>query len=121
MRKKGHLEGPILKTDEDLKDGSPQSCAWSSSLTPVWSFRKGISQGLTRELEPVGGRASSPSTHAPASVSIQPCIRIRADVSVCILIYIQIIEVYTGMDMDMKMYFIVLKMIDRGLSWQSSG
>ena len=52
---------------------------------------------------------------------IQPCIRICADISVCILIYIQIIEVYTGMDMGMKMYFIALKMIDKGLSWQSSG
>lgn len=52
---------------------------------------------------------------------MQPCIRICADVSVRILIYTQIIEVYTGMDMGMKMYFIALEMIDKGLSWKSSG
>ena len=83
VRKKGYLEGPILKIDEDLKDGSSQSCSWSSSLTPVWSFRKGISQGLTREMEPVGGRASSPSAPVPAAVTLSSPTSVSVQTSVC--------------------------------------
>lgn len=64
---------------------------WSSSLKPVCLFRKCIRRGSTREMKPVGGRATSPSISVATPLCLYPDSYLHIYIHICADTYIYIL------------------------------